>query len=128
MRLDLVNVVANGVDYRAYAIGIELRALALGQQQLGAMEIETRRTAFVHFDMCFFVAHDPAMRRHHRRKRQAVRRSTGCHPQHRAFTLEKRVHLFLKRYAQCVAIVGRIGGIRRTHRIPDRGVNAGGIV
>ena len=67
MRLDLVDVVADRIENGLDGLRAQLRVIALRKQQLGAMEVEPRRAAFVHLDMRLAVAHHAAVRRNHRR-------------------------------------------------------------
>ena len=81
MNLDLVDIVADGVEHRLDGSRAELGALAVGEDQLGAVEVEPGRTALVHLDMRLAVAQHAAVRGDHGRQREAVGSGAGGDPQ-----------------------------------------------
>ena len=62
VRLDLMHVVADPGEHARHRIGRQLRARSVGEQQLGAVEVEARRAAFVVLDMRVAVADHRAVR------------------------------------------------------------------
>ena len=123
MRLNLVDIIADRINHPADRIGGQLRAIPVGEQQLGTMQIETGRTAFIHFDMRLAVADHPAMRRHHAGQRQAIGSRSGGNPQHRTIAAEQIAKSIVEPGRQRIAIIGRVRLIRRAHGVPQKGMD-----
>jgi hypothetical protein len=126
--LHLMHIIADGRDQRGDAFGRQLRAVAICQHQLSAVEEEAGRAALVHFDMRLTVAHHPAVGRAHRAKREAVRGCPRRHPQRRALAPEQRGKARVERGRQRIAIIGIVRLVGSAHRIPQPGVDGGGVV
>lgn len=92
------------------------------------MEVEPGRPALVDLDMRFAMADHAAMRLDQAGERKAVRRSSGRGPQHSAVPPEDLGKGSIEPLAQRIAVIGRIGGVRRLHRAPQRGMDRSGIV
>ena len=128
VRLHLMHAARNRGEHCRNPVRIKFRAPTIGQQQLGSVEKEPRRAAFVAFDMRFAVTHHTAMRLDHRRQGQAIGGRAGGSPQHRAVAPEQIGKGRVELLAQRVAIIGRIRSVSRAQRIPYFGVDARRIV
>ena len=128
MRLNLMDIVADRIDRGADGLRRKLRALPRHQQQLGAVEVEAGRAAFVHLDMRFLVAHHRAVRLDHGRQREAVGGGAGRHPQCSAVAPEQIGEPRIELARQAIAIIGRIRSVGGMHRLPHERVDGGGVV
>jgi len=128
MCLHLVHIGPDRIKHCGNGCGGELRTIALRQHQLGAVKKETGRAALVDFDMRFLMAHHPAMRLHHGRQRQAIGRRAGGDPDRRTVTPKQIAEARIQFGAQAVAVIGIVGRIGGAHRLPQPGMNGGGIV
>ena len=128
MRLDAVDVVGDRIENGPDRLGRQLRADAVGKEQLGAVGVEFRRAALVVLDVRVAVADDPAVRRAECCEREAVSRGTGGDPEDCDLGLEQRGQTAVELLAPRVAGIGgveRVGGGDRGH---DLRVDPGGVV
>ena len=128
MRLNLVDIVADRIDRCANGLRRQFGASAFCQNQLGPVEEKTRRTAFIHFDMRFFMADYRSVGRDHGGEREAVRCGPGACPEYRAWAAEQLRKPVVQRRAQPIAVIGRIGLVGGLEGVPDRRVHCGCIV
>ena len=126
--LHLMHIVADRIDQSGDPLRRQLCAFARTQHQFGAVEIEAGRAALVHFDMRFLMAHDPAMRLAHGRKREAICRGARCCPDSRALAAEQIAEALIKPRRQGITVIRIVSAVRCPHGFPNLGVDWRGIV